>query len=454
MTGRIVYRTVLIILLVCLFGFPVAAQERTFNPAEVEITVTEIEGSGAPDMLLTYPQDGVCRTWDCDFSMLAPIQWWSTPIHIYPLNVGEFVACGYPVNSLPPDGILTYPDGRQEQVRLFRNNGPQYFNNRGDNFVCYSYEHRPRIGAPLGKHTISIEYEGDVLAHDFRVEYPYCRYATQFSANQVAFSGFDPDEELDLTIYSYQRPELPSEKDPYRLYDFIASRTVNVDENGTLLLTLNTNSFNAVHVITDGLLRSTYPLYTMIGTEKLCNGDLSAYFDGRNANLIIADDTVPMYAEMSDTSRVVAELPQGTAVSRIIAQDILGDVPWYQIRTANGIQGWVRGMVFASAELQAQMPVFTEETCPGFSESRLSVNGWALLSPFAPAAPILSFYPNGQEITQVALDVPVQILQGPECAGDTAWWQVRYIDPFADNEVFVGWVAEGQGAEYWFEPLE
>jgi hypothetical protein len=38
------------------------------------------------------------------------------------------------------------------------------------------------------------------------------------------------------------------------------------------------------------------------------------------------------------------------------------------------------------------------------------------------------------------------VVSGPQCVSGYAWWQVNY------NGV-TGWTAEGQGNDYWLEPV-
>jgi ABC-type antimicrobial peptide transport system permease subunit len=38
------------------------------------------------------------------------------------------------------------------------------------------------------------------------------------------------------------------------------------------------------------------------------------------------------------------------------------------------------------------------------------------------------------------------VLEGPVCAENMAWWKVQYQGQ-------TGWTAEGQGTDYWLEPL-
>jgi hypothetical protein len=88
-----------------------------------------------------------------------------------------------------------------------------------------------------------------------------------------------------------------------------------------------------------------------------------------------------------------------------------------------------------------------EVQCAGFLPSRLAVNQPARVTPGAPnnlralpnvTADLVGRMPGGSEF---------MVLQGPVCdAAGLAWWQVSY-------EGLIGWTVEGQGSEYYTEPL-
>jgi hypothetical protein len=86
----------------------------------------------------------------------------------------------------------------------------------------------------------------------------------------------------------------------------------------------------------------------------------------------------------------------------------------------------------------------TTNACPGFMPSRLFV-GLGRVTPGDPnnirvgpgyANASLGLVPGGSVF---------EVITGPICADNTAWWQVNYSG-------LVGWVAEGDGNIYWLEP--
>jgi WD40-like Beta Propeller Repeat len=87
----------------------------------------------------------------------------------------------------------------------------------------------------------------------------------------------------------------------------------------------------------------------------------------------------------------------------------------------------------------------TINTCSGFMPSRLFPGGLGRVTPGDPnnirtapgyANAALGLIPGGNVF---------EVITGPVCADNTAWWQVNYLGR-------LGWVAEGSGNIYWLEP--
>lgn len=95
----------------------------------------------------------------------------------------------------------------------------------------------------------------------------------------------------------------------------------------------------------------------------------------------------------------------------------------------------------------ATIPPAVVAQCPGFLPSRLVPGQLARVTPGDPNnlralpdvnAPLVGRMPGGSEF---------MVMTGPICdAAGLAWWQVTYSG-------LIGWTVEGQGTDYWLEPL-
>jgi hypothetical protein len=85
-------------------------------------------------------------------------------------------------------------------------------------------------------------------------------------------------------------------------------------------------------------------------------------------------------------------------------------------------------------------------TCPGFMFSRMVVGGRGRVSDDLPNNLRQEPSTSSQRIGEIPSGAEFDVLAGPICGENLAWWQVNY------NGI-VGWTAEGQGNEYWLEPL-
>ncbi len=85
-------------------------------------------------------------------------------------------------------------------------------------------------------------------------------------------------------------------------------------------------------------------------------------------------------------------------------------------------------------------------TCPNAPQPRLVVGRQAHVTPGAPNNVRAQPSRSAQVLTQIPGDSYIDVIGGPTCADNMAWWQIRY----GGNET--GWMAEGSGKTYYVEP--
>jgi len=143
-------------------------------------------------------------------------------------------------------------------------------------------------------------------------------------------------------------------------------------------------------------------------------------------------------------------LPGGHSLSIVGGPYTCGNrAVWWQIRTENGNVGWAVEPDAASPDFEtASVDLY----CPGFSPaSRLWIGIQARVTPGTPnklnskpERPAL--HADSQTIANIPAGAIFRVIGGPVCADGILWWQVNY------NGV-TGWTGEGQGSDYWVEPV-
>jgi hypothetical protein len=86
-------------------------------------------------------------------------------------------------------------------------------------------------------------------------------------------------------------------------------------------------------------------------------------------------------------------------------------------------------------------------TCPGFLPSRLVIGGMGYVTPGDPNNVRDVPSASGALLEQIPSEGVFTVLEGPICdANGRAWWRVDYNG-------LVGWTVEGQGSDYYVEPI-
>ncbi len=133
---------------------------------------------------------------------------------------------------------------------------------------------------------------------------------------------------------------------------------------------------------------------------------------------------------------------------------------WWQL-DVNGTIGWVNGSYVRVQNGQyapvtwngntgdvatpGPTPTLPAVQCPGFLPSRVTIGGYARVTPGLPNNLRAEASTSGAWVGSVPGGATVYVMLGAVCGPNTAWWLVSY------NGV-TGWTMEGVGNVYWLEP--
>jgi len=146
-------------------------------------------------------------------------------------------------------------------------------------------------------------------------------------------------------------------------------------------------------------------------------------------------------------STVIGQIPGGGVFAVSGGPQCGTDGRWWWYVDYNGLIGW-------TAEGEGYNNYWLEPwynggatTCPYFLPSRLVAGGWGRVNqvPYNPVAIYSTSSFGGSVVGQIPRYGVFNVITGPTCADNTAWWQVNYNG-------YVGWVVEGNGSSYWLEP--
>lgn len=168
-------------------------------------------------------------------------------------------------------------------------------------------------------------------------------------------------------------------------------------------------------------------------------------FDGRPSQITIAPDGQRI-AYIADDGVYVRSGQQAQRISgtQIVVDDFGASVTW-------GATTWRTPASIASVAVPTIAPTISASgttTCPGFLPSRITVGQQGRVTDSNNIPNNVRSQPSAaaERVGQIPAGDVFQVIGGPICAENTAWWQVRY-------RTLTGWTAEGASGEYWLEPF-
>jgi serine/threonine protein kinase len=120
----------------------------------------------------------------------------------------------------------------------------------------------------------------------------------------------------------------------------------------------------------------------------------------------------------------------------------------WQVNTSSGLDGW-------TAETNGDqfyiLPLKTTESCSGALPSHLRAGIKAQITLYPPVSSRLRADPgkSGARVGSLDPGKAVEVLDGPECKDNIAWWKVQ-----SENPNLTGWAAEGDAGSYYLIPSD
>ncbi len=279
-----------------------------------------------------------------------------------------------------PQAMVTFPSGKK---KLVVGHPPS----KDELLPCWSFDAvRWESGMEFGIYSFNVTYSQGSLSANWAVDYPYCRTVLTLDRSDTTvsfwFVGFNPGETANVYFFTGKNDGI----DPTSQY--ITSRQVRIGSDGSLvvnvsvarsaeftasqiylLVTMDTDiSYSDLLITSDLLSRFKLPLppkpaYSTYDSVGIIDKSLLPFYAlsgecfgeyGRFAQTT-GQNSLPLYKNAGDTSPLSA-IESSIPVEMLQSRDILENsrpIPWYQVRTEEGVQGWIKGPHFVSIEPHA-----------------------------------------------------------------------------------------------------
>jgi hypothetical protein len=141
-------------------------------------------------------------------------------------------------------------------------------------------------------------------------------------------------------------------------------------------------------------------------------------------------------ADPSTNASVLASMAAGESFVVLSGPVCSQGQTWWQVNY-RGAVGW-------TVEGRSGQMWIAPLTCAGFQPSRIGVGRSVRVTPGLPNRLRNSASTNALTLALIPGGERVDVIGGPVCAENAAWWQVNYRG-------VIGWTMEGQGGQYWLE---
>jgi hypothetical protein len=149
----------------------------------------------------------------------------------------------------------------------------------------------------------------------------------------------------------------------------------------------------------------------------------------------------------SSGSVVTGRMPAGSTFTVVDGPQCADSYLWWQVNY-NGKIGWTPEGENTTYWLEPIGTSATPNDCLPALPPRLVIGGQGRVTPGQPN--LIRSVPSrtsGTVIGQIPAGGVFDVIGGPQCGDGLRYWQVTYIGR-------TGWTAEGQGVNYWLEPVQ
>jgi hypothetical protein len=189
-----------------------------------------------------------------------------------------------------------------------------------------------------------------------------------------------------------------------------------------------------------------------------CSIGVSMLTAGGQATLATDRPTNPLRAFPGRRSFQITEVKQGM-VLQLVARACAPERIYWLVTLPDGTQGWtaegdgkVSWLIPYTGQTLQPTPAFESGNTPDCAAgwTRLNIGMYAIVSQGAPNRVRSEPSKSADIIGQLYPGTAAFVIEGPVCADGLVYWKVEHSTITGG----AGWTAEGDGKEYWLEPMK
>lgn len=226
------------------------------------------------------------------------------------------------------------------------------------------------------------------------------------------------------------------------------SPTPTIDFTKTTPTPTNTATATPLPTNTTTPTMTPSPTTTPRPDAVTCEGALVSRLAAGEQAVVVATEPLNLRSTASSSGSPLAQIQPETTVNVLEGPecDEASGLAWWRIET-RGLRGYVVESMGREYFLEPIVDSTHVFECPGFMPSRLVAGEEGRVLPGAANNVRELPNPSGELVGKLEAGAEFTVIEGPECdSAGRAWWKVT-------NGSFEGWTVEGQGSDYYLEPI-